>query len=338
MKKGKFIILNIIITLVISLLVIVIGGNIIAKDLLKDVEEKQTRTVSTVESDIEEVYDNSVDGVVYIETDIGSGSGFIYKFEDDEAYILTNYHVIDDHDYITITTNDGELIEDVEFLGGDEVYDLAVLRATRVDSMIQLPIKETPDYSVGENVLAIGSPMGEDFMNTATLGIVSGKDRFLEVDAENNWGLWLIQTDTAINPGNSGGPLFTMDGEVIGINTMKFVKTGVESMGFAIPMDSVIPKLDAFENGKSVRPTLGITLRDTEDGVEVRYVSSESSAGHAGIERGDIILKIGKTKIDSADEVLQVINGYLVGDVVEFTIERDGEEMVIEVELEQDED
>ncbi|MFV0424703.1 MAG: S1C family serine protease [Bacilli bacterium] len=338
MKKNVlFILLNVFLTIVISLTIISVGVLVIRNDIMKDVEEKQQTVVSEVESDIEEIYNNSVNGVVYIESTsrygVGTGSGFIYKIEGNEAYILTNYHVIAGANQIDITTNNNEIIENVEYLGGDELYDIAVLKSPVTEGMIELPVKDTSNYNVGEHVLAIGSPLGKEFVNTATLGIISGKDRFLELDEENSWGLWLIQTDTAINPGNSGGPLFSMDGEVIGINSLKFVDQDIEGMGFAIPMDTVIPKLKAFEQGKGIRITLGFTFRDTDKGIEVRYVSNGSDADVAGLEKGDVILSFDGEELENSQDLKEKINMYVVGDVVELIVERNGKEKSIEIEF-----
>lgn len=336
-NKWLFVLINIILTLVLSVSIVTLGGIIIKKELEDDVEPSRRTVVRSVESDIEAVYENSVDGVVFIEAKSrmgdGIGSGFVYKIEGNEAYILTNYHVIDGAMTINITTNAGEELKDVEYLGGDELSDIAVLRAPVTSTMIELPVKEMADYNVGEQVMAIGSPLGKEFMNTATVGIISGKDRFLELDAENSWGLWLIQTDTAINPGNSGGPLFSMDGEVIGINSLKFVKSGVEGMGFAIPMDKVIPKLSAFESGRSVRPTLGFSATDTDYGVEVRYVVDGSAADVGGLEIGDIVIKVDDVRITNVNGLKQAINEYVVGDELELVVLRDGKEKRLDIEL-----
>ncbi len=309
----------------------------IKENVVDTVVTKEENIVSTVESDIEKIYEESVDGVVFIESQSryaeGTGSGFIYKIENGEAYILTNYHVIDGASQINITTNSGEVVEGIEYLGGDELYDLAVLKSPVTSDMIELELQDEADYNVGEYVMAIGSPLGEEFINTATVGIVSGKDRFLEVDEANSWGLWLIQTDTAINPGNSGGPLFTMDGKVIGINSLKFVEDGVESMGFAIPTHKVIPMLDSFEQGKSIRPTLGFSAWETANGIEVVEVVEESSAANAGLKPGDIVIGIDGESVSGVNELKIKLNDYVVGQTLDLVVIRSLEEIVLEVEL-----
>ncbi len=291
MNKVLFVLLNVLLTIIFSVSTLLLGGYLIRQNILSTVAEKQNNVVSTVESDIEKIYDNTVDGVVFIEAEFrqgtGTGSGFIYKIDGEEAYVLTNFHVAGDADDLEITLHNGEEIADVEFLGGDELYDIAVLKIPASDAMKELPLKENSSYSVGEHVLAIGSPLGEDFVNTATYGIISGKDRFLEINSTNSWGLWLIQTDTVINPGNSGGPLFSLDGEVIGINTLKFVDEMVEGMGFAIPMETVIPKLSAFEKGEEVRTSLGLSAKDTSEGVEVTDIDKDGNADRGGFEEGE---------------------------------------------------
>ncbi|MFV0499849.1 MAG: S1C family serine protease [Bacilli bacterium] len=336
-KNWKIILCTVIITLVVSVLVALTTCLILKQNILKETESKQQTVVSKVESDIESVYEDVVNGVVYLDvaTRYGetSGSGFIYKIENNSAYILTNYHVVEDATKIVITTNSGVDIKDIDYLGGDSLLDVAVLKVAATDEMIALPVKESSDYGVGETVLAIGSPLGKNFMNTATLGIISGKNRFLEVEEEGGMGLWLIQTDTAINPGNSGGPLFTMDGEVVGINSLKFVKDGVEGMGFAIPMETIISKLSAFENGDKIRPTYGFKFRESSFGVEVVEVFNNSIVKKAGLKSGDIITKVNGEDVENAKQLKEDLSNYFIGDKVTLTIERNDKQIELKLDL-----
>lgn len=334
-NKLSFILLNAVLSLLIVIAGIAITGIIYKRNESNSVETKNV--VSTVESDVEDLYSSTVDGVVYIEASTfsgtGSGSGFIYKIENGFAYILTNYHVAGDSRSLAIVTNKGERVDGVEFLGGDSLYDIAVIRAKVTDSMITLPLSKGSSFDIGEHVLAIGSPLGEEYINTATYGIISGKERYIVVNEENQWGLSLIQTDTVMNPGNSGGPLFSMGGEVIGINTIKYVYEGVEGMGFSIPMDIVVPKLSALEEGKDVRPILGVSTKDTEKNVEVAEVLQGGAAAKAGIQKGDIIISFNGVKTKDSKTLRNEVNKLVVGAKVDVVINRGGEEKTVKVVL-----
>ncbi len=334
MKQIKQIIINVIVTVVTCIVIAYFTIEHIEKIEVTYVDEKIT---STVESDLEVLYEEVVDGVVYIHAyssySQGSGSGFIYKIEEGYAYILTNQHVVEDARTLAITTNDGVYLENVEYLGGDSFYDVAVLKVEATDDMKVLEMKEDDDYDVGEYVLAIGSPLGEDFINTATLGIVSGKDRYVVVDEDNAVGLKLIQTDAAINPGNSGGPLFSIDGEVIGINSLKFNSYNVEGMGFSIPIEGVLNKLEYFENGESVRPSLGARIAQAQEGLVIIDTLQDSASYNAGMQQGDIIIAIEGVEVNTLDEVRKELYEYIGGDVIVITVNRDGEEIEIEVTL-----
>lgn len=336
-NKSSFILLNVVLSLFIVIAGVAIGGIIIKNNIENNVETKSTNVISNVESDIENLYESVVDGVVYIEAlsfnEGGSGSGFIYKIDGGYAYILTNYHVVENAKKLTVTTNSGDVVENVKYLGGDAMYDVAVIKAKATDTMIELPLNERSDFGVGEHVLAVGSPLGEEYINTATFGIVSGKERYVVLNEENQWGLNLIQTDTVINPGNSGGPLFAMSGEVIGMNTIKYVSEGIEGMGFAIPMEIVVPKLSALEEGKGVRPVLGISTRDNNGKVEVVDVSQNGAAATAGIRPGDVIVSFNGNAIEDTQTLRKEINKQVVGAEVEIVVNRDGKDMNVSVTL-----
>ncbi len=333
--KLKIVLVNIIITVLICTAFAVI----LIKEFNVQANENINNeiTVSTVDSDIEDLYDNVVDGVVYIQTFVGmsegSGSGFIYKIEEGYAYVLTNQHVVEGAQSIVVVTNQGEYVEDVVYLGGDSFYDVAVLKVKVTDDMKALKMKESDDYDVGEYAIAIGSPLGENFINTATLGIVSGKDRYVVVDQDNAIGLKLIQTDAALNPGNSGGPLFSMDGYVIGINTLKFKSYSVDGMGFSIPITSVLPKLEYFEKGESVRPSLGIMIQQTSEGPQVANVVQGSASENAGMEKGDIILSIAGEDVSNVNDIRRVLYDYIGGDELVIKLKREDEIIELNVKL-----
>ncbi len=293
---------------------------------------------SNIETNYEELYENVVDGVVFISTYNGTGSGFVYKIEGDYAYVLTNEHVVANSREITVTTNNDNVIEDIEYLGGDSYYDIAVLKVKKTDDIIELKIGEIDDYDVGEGVMAIGSPLGEAYINTATLGILSGKERFVFVDESSYWGLKLIQTDAAINPGNSGGPLFGLDGKVIGINSLKHSSDDVEGMGFAIPMSGVLLKLDLLEEGREIRPSIGVSLREEQEGVRINSVLPGSAADKAGLKSGDMFVEIDGKKVTNLLDIRKAMYDLVPDQEIKVKINRNGKDIEETVVLDAYED
>ncbi|MGB3102503.1 MAG: trypsin-like peptidase domain-containing protein, partial [Psychrobacillus psychrotolerans] len=198
--------------------------------------------------------------------DAGTGSGVIYKKENGKAYVITNYHVIEDAKSVEVTLADGSKAE-ASIVGGDIWSDLAVLEIddTGVEAVIEFG--DSDILKQGETVIAIGNPLGLDFYGSVTTGVVSGKDRAIPVDLNGDgledWQSEVLQTDAAINPGNSGGALINLAGQLIGINSMKISESTVEGIGLAIPVNTAIPIIEDLEqNGKVNRPSMGITLID----------------------------------------------------------------------------
>ena len=208
--------------------------------------EKTIRTVSLSEKDtLKESIDKVYDSVVYIESlkngnTIGSGSGFVYKKDDNSGYILTNYHVIDGCDEVYITNIKGETV-DAKILGADEYTDIAVLKIDEEDVLQVAEFGSSEETNLGDTVFTVGSPLGKDYMGSVTKGIISGKDRVVTVSSSTNnqYVMEVLQVDAALNPGNSGGPLLDVDGKVIGINTLKIVDSDVDNIGFAITIATV---------------------------------------------------------------------------------------------------
>ena len=196
---------------------------------------------------------------------------------------------------------------------------------------------------VGDTTFAVGAPIDSSVYSwTVTRGILSGKERLVEVSTGNTstYVMEVLQTDTAINSGNSGGPLCNSNGEVIGITNMKIASSSIEGMGFAIPIDTAISYADSIISGKSiVRPYLGVSIYDassyfnTETGVYIEYVESGSSAAKAGLQKGDKILKIDDTEITSTSYFKYQLYKYNIGDKITITIERNGKEKQITVTL-----
>ncbi|GEN44640.1 S1C family serine protease [Alkalibacillus haloalkaliphilus] len=280
--------------------------------------------------------------------DAPTGSGVVYKQTDGEAYVVTNYHVIEGADSVEVVFSEEEQVE-AEVIGGDMYSDLAVLRVedTFVDQVIELGQSET--INVGEPVLAIGNPLGLQFAGSVTQGIISGKDRLIPIDYTQNgvidWQMEVIQTDAAINPGNSGGALVNLEGELIGINSMKIASPQLEGLGFAIPIDMARPIMEELEQqGAVTRSYLGISpyslqdvaqhhLRNTlnlpEDvdrGVLVASVETISPADQAGFEQYDVIIDMNGEEIGNVYELRQYLyNETNPGDEIDITFYRNGE-------------
>lgn len=324
-------------------------------------EEIQTiienRDITITESDISEAVAKVYDTVVMIKNFqkgeyVGSGSGFVYKTDDKYGYILTNYHVIADASSLTVLyTNEKEV--NAVALGGDEYLDVAVVRVDKSSVIKVAEMGSASSLNVGDTVFAVGSPVGEEYFNTVTRGIVSGLNRKItvSVNSTNDWVMKSIQVDAAINPGNSGGPLFNGEGKVVGINSMKLVDSSVEGMGFSIMIEDAIAYTNIFETGKGIdRPLLGISLVNVgEDrtlqrygitldknityGVVVISVASDSGASKSDLRKGDVIIKIGDEKITNQAYLKYVLYSYNVGDTIDITYIRGGKEYTTKATL-----
>jgi serine protease Do len=253
----------------------------------------------------------------------GTGSGIII---DNQGHIVTNNHVVDGADDITVILSDGKQLE-ATLVGHDAQTDLAVIKVDPA-GLKAAELGDSSKLKVGELAVAIGSPMGTEYAGSVTAGIVSGLNRKVSV-GDNT--IKLIQTDAAINPGNSGGALVNSDGQVIGINTVKFADTSVEGMGFAIPINEAKPIIEDLISQKKVsRPYLGIqgiTITKEEAqkynipmGVYVNSVVAYSGADRAGISKGDIITKMDGKSITTIEQLIELIGKHKVGDVVQLEI------------------
>jgi len=285
----------------------------------------------------------------------GSGSGAVYKIEGDLAYIFTNHHVIEGSDMIEVLLADGTRVP-ATVEGSDMWTDLAVLSidAEHVDTALEFA--DSDNLSVGEPAIAIGSPLGTEFASSVTSGIVSGVNRTVPVDTNNDgqldWEMTAIQTDAAINPGNSGGPLVNVAGQVIGINSMKISSGTVEGMGFAIPSNGALDIINELEqNGEVVRPYLGITMADlalvsrtqqgeelnlpddVTEGVVITRVENGSPAANAGLQPGDVIVSFNGETVTDTVTLRQLIYTTEVGQQVEVEYYRNGEPRVANIEM-----
>ena len=287
-------------------------------------------------------------------TATATGSGIIIS---EDGYILTNNHVVDtnsnnsysyydisDATSVKVTLNAGTYGNDATFdakiVGKDSQTDLAVLKIEKT-GLTAAEFADSDEAVVGEFVMAVGSPLGLDA--TVTSGIISAVNR--EVESDGNTYV-CIQTDAAINSGNSGGALVNSDGKVIGINTLKLSGSGVEGIGFAIPINSTLDIIDdLIEYSKVIRPYMGFTGMDLDEatakeydlvvGAYVRSVEDFSPAQKAGLQAGDVIVKVDGQSITTMNELNDIKNSHKVGDVLTLTVNRNGEERELKVTLEE---
>ncbi|MDC4250475.1 trypsin-like peptidase domain-containing protein [Clostridium perfringens] len=265
----------------------------------------------------------------------GLGSGFIIN---EDGYVVTNYHVINGAQEVKVIFSDGKEVN-AKVVNYDAERDIAVIKITddvKMPGIAQLGDSST--VKAGEEVIAIGNPLGKEFSSTVTKGIVSSPNR--KMKTENGNVLDYIQTDAAINPGNSGGPLINSKGEVIGINTAKKVGEDIEGIGFAIPINEVKTRL-----GSLSKPILklGITARTVtpelakenklEEGVYVVGVQEFSPAEKAGLKIGDLIVEFGGKRVKTLEELNQVKSQYNDGDSVPVEIIRDGKKLNLNLTL-----
>ena len=304
---------------------------------------------------VEQVAQNVLPSVVELDVEgdqgAGAGSGIII---DSDGLILTNNHVAEiaeNGGRITVSFHDGTKA-DGEIVGTDPLTDTALVQAKDVAGLTPATIGKSGDLDVGEQVVAVGSPYGLDA--TVTSGIVSALNRPVAVgqDAEGNSTTYpAIQTDAAINPGNSGGPLVDMQGRVVGINaSIRPADNGGNGsigLGFAIPIDEVLPIVEQMKDGETpTHARLGITVRDAADttgaeitdGAEIQEITNGSAADDAGLEQGDVITKIDDHLVNSSDALVATVRSYRPGDEVEVTYQRDGETDTTTLTLGSDED
>lgn len=260
----------------------------------------------------------------------GSGSGIIIS---SDGYIVTNQHVIDGANEITVILNTGEEFV-AKLIGQDEKSDLAVLKIDKKD-LPAATLGDSTKLEVGELAVAIGNPLGQEFAGTVTAGVISAVNRTMTVD---NKVYNLVQTDAAINPGNSGGALVNKYGEVIGINTIKLSSTGVEGIGFAIAISEAKPIIDDLMNNGFVsgRPLVGISVSQTRNGLSVEQVSVGSGAEAAGIKVGDLIVKADGKAVKTSQELNEIRDKKAPNEYLKLTVIREGELLDIDVKLGED--
>ncbi|MBR2215223.1 MAG: trypsin-like peptidase domain-containing protein [Selenomonadaceae bacterium] len=270
----------------------------------------------------------------------GVGSGVIFK---SDGYIVTNNHVIQGANEIIVSLSDGRSLKGT-LVGTDALTDIAVVKVD-AEGLPTAEFADSDDVVVGEPAIAIGNPMGMEFMGSVTSGVVSALNRTLDISDRR---VKLLQTDAAINPGNSGGALVNADEKVIGINSAKLASTGVEGMGFAIPSNTVKAIIEQLmDKGYVARPYLGVSIFDKQSaarygyqlnidkGVYVFQVALTAPAGKAGLQRGDIILKVDDKEVNSVSDVRNAVADHAVGDTVKVLYSRDGQEKTVNIVLEE---
>lgn len=277
------------------------------------------------------------------------GSGIILS---EDGYILTNNHVVGSSDTsnyyqvseaskIIVTLYNDSTKYEAKVVGTDSQTDLAVIKINK-SGLTAAQLGDSNSVKVGEFAMAIGNPLG--MQSSVTSGIISAVDRNITSEDGNTYNL--IQTDAAINSGNSGGALVNGSGQVIGINTLKLNGTGVEGMGFAIPINSAKPIFEQLiSNGKVSRPYIGLSGRDLDEktakannlveGIYVVSVEEFSGAEKAGIQPGDVIVQIDGKDIKTMDELNEIKNTHKIGDEVSLKINRNGKEIDVKVKLQE---
>jgi serine protease Do len=332
-------------------------------DITKDVNGKSEQLVQVkIESDTVNAVrlaEKAVVGVVNIQqiedfwtsttrtVESGTGSGVIYSRKNNKALVVTNFHVIKGASNVEVSLANGQRVMG-RVLGFDSMTDLAVLEIDDQHVELSAQLGSSANIQVGEPAMAIGNPLGLEFSRTVTQGIISSIDRSMPIDVnddgQSEWDLDVIQTDAAINPGNSGGALINMAGQVIGINTLKISRAGIEGLGFAIPIDDVKPIINDIVNyGKVQRPYIGIVPRDLQQisthhwkntlklpeevisGVVVLEVV-EGTARQAGLQPYDVIVALDDQAVDDSASLRKYMyTKKQLGSAVKVTFYREGQ-------------
>ena len=302
-----------------------------------------------------DVYEANVNSTVGVTTSVNTtnfwgyqtqaaaaGSGFIIS---SDGYILTNHHVIEDANSITVAMYNGDTY-DAELVGYDESNDIAVLKIDAKD-LTPVILGDSDKLRVGDSVVAIGNPLGE-LTFSLTAGCVSALDR--RITMSNGLSMELIQTDCAINSGNSGGALFNLHGEVIGITNAKYSGAGgttasIDNIGFAIPINTVSEIVKSIiEKGYISKPYIGVTVGDVGDeaqsygmpkGASIRAVVENGPAARAGVQVGDIVTGANGKEITGGDDLVKLVGSLSVGDELELTVYRKSETLNIKVTVEE---
>ena len=340
-KNNSGIIL--VVSILLSFVCGMIGAYLISQTVSVEQVVKNITTSELVENSISTSVDKVYGSVVAITASakgkaVSTGTGFIYKKSKGTAYIITNNHVISDADSAQIEFNDNDKKIDAKIVGGDKYADIAVLTIPDSNEYQVVEIGENETLNLGDTIFTVGTPMGTSYKGTVTKGILSGKDRMVEVNVSGStadYYMKVIQIDAAVNPGNSGGPLCDVSGNVIGVISLKIVQDTVEGMGFAIPIEDALKYASLIEQGGTIsRPYIGITMADlsqeyllwqnrinipesVEEGIAIVSVESGSPADKAKLKKGDIIVTLGGKKTGTLAEFRYELYKHEVGEKVE---------------------
>ncbi len=365
-KNYEDIVISVFITFVICLIIGFLAYNFYFKDRMINNGSNQTTKIQKditvtdkgIADAVEKVYDSVVTIETYVkETAYASGTGFVFKTEKDNAYIMTNHHVIANATAYKVTFTNNKTVE-AKLVGSDEYSDIAILAVKKSDIIQVAQIGSSSEMRVGDTTFAVGAPLDAAVYSwSVTRGILSGKNRLVEVSSQSGRGSFImevLQTDTAINSGNSGGPLCNSNGEVIGVTNMKLSSSSIEGMGFAIPIDDAVTYADSIISGKGIaRPYLGVTLSDTQysrndgnnsfwffnwgsaakKGVFIQTVEQGSPAAKAGIQSGDRIVKVNDKEVEDVSHFKYELYKYQIGEEINLTIERNEKQQVVKVKL-----
>lgn len=322
-------------------------------------EQVVKKDVTVNEQGIADAVEKIYDAVVVVKTYqkkqlYATGTGFVYKKDGEKAYILTNNHVIEKGDAIHVEFTDGHIVE-TKVEGKDVYSDTAVLSMNSSEVLSIAEMGSSESARVGDTVFTVGAPLNADtYSGTVTRGILSGKNRLVGVSTTgsttSDMMMSVLQTDAAINSGNSGGPLVNSNGQVIGITSLKLATTGVEGMGFAIPIETALKYAQKEEKGEAIeRPQLGISMYNLQDavyryypklnnlsvehGVYVESVTKDSPAEAGGVKAGDIIIKVDDKDVTSLAHLRYLLFNHSVGEKMKVTVYRDGEQVDLELLL-----
>ncbi len=309
----------------------------------------------SLSASVEKIYDAVVVVQNYSHGELdNSGTGFVYKIDEKYAYILTNEHVISDAEKITIITVSEEEVTPT-VLGRDAYLDLAVLRIDKRYANLVATIGSSEKMNLGDTVFTVGSPLGYNYRGSVTAGVLSGKDRMVSTSTSNSdnadWVVRVLQIDASINPGNSGGPLLNINGEVIGICSLKLIKDNIEGMGFAIPIEYAMSHVKTLEAGEEIKwPVLGIGMvnvsdkaglinkdiqitKNMKEGVVVTNVKEATGASKAGLQKGDIIIELAGVKVKDIAHLRYELYQHQKGDTIAVTYIRNDKKSKVNVVL-----
>lgn len=340
---------------------VIMFGLILASNsnvLVQKVTSENVKTTTIEEtSDLKKAINNVYESAVYIEVsgDRGissSGSGFVYKTDNKSGYILTNYHVIQGGKNYVVTLSTGDELQ-ASLVSGDEYYDIAILKVDKSKIKKVATLGDSSKLELGDTVFTVGAPLGKEYMGTITKGIISGINRMVSVElSSGSYLMEVIQTDASINTGNSGGPICNIKGEVIGITSSKLIGSGVEGMGFAIPINSVNDIIGNIESGTTIeRPYLGVQLvdltntfalqyyynirisQDVEFGAVLSLVEEKKPADKAGLKAGDVIIEVDGKKVDDVSHFKYELYKHKVGDKIKVKYYRENKLKETTIEL-----